>query len=48
MRQTLKAGGQLLYHERAREGVVGNLNDWLRYDVFNRPDTIKVFEEELR
>ncbi len=44
---SLVDGGEVVFHGRPKDDFVREIDDWVRVDLYNRPDTRNIFKKEL-
>jgi predicted ATP-grasp superfamily ATP-dependent carboligase len=47
LHETIKDGGKISYHSYSEEEFTKNISEWEKADVYNRKDTVRVYEQEM-
>jgi hypothetical protein len=43
----LRNGRKPFFHQRCENELLLNLGTWIQHDIYNRPDTVNVFRDEI-
>jgi hypothetical protein len=46
--EAYKNGNRPVFHQGAENSFLSTLNEWLKYDIYNRKDTVEIFKDELK